>query len=237
MQFENRPPELQIFSIEGSIENLMKEYEMAVRNKQFERAQEIVEEINNLDKQKIEIQQGTKTNQIQNIKSILNAGTLGMTPGKDMGGRPIRMEADMVKKSQEEMGDLSKFGMKDGGEASFPDLNNDGETTYADVLVGRGVEFAEGGEAIDDEIAGMEMGEEDAMAEIQSIAPQTKMIEQLVMAVMQMVQQGIGEQEIINFLKEQGLDDEDIEDLFTMVMQQMQQGQQDPIASELQEMS
>lgn len=62
------------------------------------------------------------------------------------------------------------------------------------------------------------------------------MIEQLVMAVMQMVQQGISEQEIINFLKEQGLDDEDIEDLFTMVMQQMQQGQQDPIASELQEM-
>jgi len=38
-------------------------------------------------------------------------------------------------------------------------------------------------------------------------------------------------------LKEQGLDDEDIEDLFTMVMQQMQQGQEDPIANELQEMS
>ena len=236
MQFENRPPELQIFSIEGSIENLMKEYEMAVRNKQFERAQEIVEEINNLDKQKIEIQQGTKTNQIQNIKSILNAGTLGMTPGKDMGGRPIRMEADMVKKSQEEMGDLSKFGMKDGGEASFPDLTGDGKVTQADILKGRGV-YAEGGEAIDDELAGMQMSEEDAMAEIQSIAPQTQMIEQLVMAVMQMVQQGIGEQEIIDFLKEQGLDDEDIEDLFTMVMQQMQQGQQDPIASELQEMS
>ena len=97
--------------------------------------------------------------------------------------------------------------------------------------------MAEGGEAIDDELAGMQMSEEDAMAEIQGIAPQTKMIEQLVMAVMQMVQQGIGEQEIIDFLKEQGLDDEDIEDLFTMVMQQMQQGQEDPIASELQEMS
>ena len=101
-------------------------------------------------------------------------------------------------------------------------------------------EMAEGGEAIGDELAGMEMSEEDAMAEIQGIAPQAKMIEQLVMAVMQMIQQGIGEQEIIDFLKEQGLDDEDIEDLFTMVMQQMQQGQQgqeDPIANELQEMS
>ena len=123
-----------------------------------------------------------------------------------------------------------------GGEASFPDLTGDGQITQADILKGRGI-YAQGGEAIDDELAGMQMSEEDAMAEIQGIAPQTKMIEQLVMAVMQMVQQGIGEQEIIDFLKEQGLDDEDIEDLFTMVMQQMQQGQQDPIANELQEMS
>jgi len=126
--------------------------------------------------------------------------------------------------------------MMAGGGTPFPDLTGDGKVTQADILKGRGV-YAEGGEAIDDELAGMEMSEEDAMAEIQSIAPQTKMIEQLVMAVMQMVQQGISEQEIINFLKEQGLDEEDIEDLFTMVMQQMQQGQEDPIANELQEMS
>jgi len=123
-----------------------------------------------------------------------------------------------------------------GGGTPFPDLTGDGQITQADILKGRGV-YANGGEAIDDEIAGMQMSEEDAMAEIQGIAPQAKMIEQLVMAVMQMVQQGIGEQEIIDFLKEQGLDEEDIEDLFTMVMQQMQQGQEDPIASELQEMS
>ena len=149
---------------------------------------------------------------------------------------------DEINKQQAMMAPPEEEGLKPvsllfsgGGEASFPDLNNDGETTYADILKGRGV-YAQGGEAIDDDLAGMQMSEEDAMAEIQSIAPQTKMIEQLVMAVMQMVQQGIGEQEIINFLKEQGLDDEDIEDLFTMVMQQMQQGQQDPIASELQEM-
>ena len=29
-----------------------------------------------------------------------------------------------------------RLGMKDGGE--FPDLNKDGKTTYADVLIGRG---------------------------------------------------------------------------------------------------
>jgi len=149
---------------------------------------------------------------------------------------------DEINKQQAMMAPPEEEGLKPvsllfsgGGEASFPDLTGDGKVTQADILKGRGV-YAQGGEAIDDELAGMQMSEEDAMAEIQSIAPQTKMIEQLVMAVMQMVQQGISEQEIINFLKEQGLDDEDIEDLFTMVMQQMQQGQQDPIASELQEM-
>ena len=126
--------------------------------------------------------------------------------------------------------------MMAGGGTPFPDLTGDGQITQADILKGRGI-YANGGEAIDDELAGMQMSEEDAMAEIQGIAPQAKMIEQLVMAVMQMVQQGIGEQEIIDFLKEQGLDEEDIEDLFTMVMQQMQQGQEDPIASELQEIN
>ena len=153
---------------------------------------------------------------------------------------------DEMNKQQAMMAPPEEEGMKPvsllfsgGGEASFPDLTGDGKITQADILKGKGI-YAEGGEAIGDELAGMEMSEEDAMAEIQGIAPQAKMIEQLVMAVMQMVQQGIGEQEIIDFLKEQGLDDEDIEDLFTMVMQQMQQGQQgqeDPIANELQEMS
>jgi hypothetical protein len=33
-----------------------------------------------------------------------------------------------------------------GGE-SFPDLNNDGELTYADILKGRGVDLRDGGEA------------------------------------------------------------------------------------------
>ena len=85
MQFENRPPELQMFSIESSIENLMKEYEMAVRNKEFERAQEIVKQINNLDKQKINI----------NNKKIGMKD--GGTPFPDLTGDGKVTQADILK--------------------------------------------------------------------------------------------------------------------------------------------
>lgn len=121
--------------------------------------------------------------------------------------------------------------MAGGGEASFPDLTGDGQVTQADILKGRGVEFAEGGEAE------MQMSEQQAMAELEGIAPEAKMIEQLVMAVMQMIQQGVSEEDVRAFLTEQGLDDEDIEDLFMIVMQQIEQGPtEEPIGQELQGM-
>ncbi len=97
-----------------------------------------------------------------------------------------------------------------------------------------GPNMAEGGEA---QMPGMEMSEEEAMTELQNIAPQAQMIEQLIMAVIQMIQQGVTEAEVREFLKEQGLDDEDIEDLFMMVMQQIEQSQtEEPIGQELQGM-
>jgi hypothetical protein len=92
--------------------------------------------------------------------------------------------------------------------------------------------MAEGGEA---EMP--DMSEQEAMAELEGIAPQAQMIEQLIMAVIQMIQQGVSEAEVREFLKEQGLDDEDIEDLFMMVMQQIEQAPaEEPIGQELQGM-
>ena len=126
--------------------------------------------------------------------------------------------------------------MMAGGGTPFPDLTGDGKVTQADILKGRGV-YAEGGEAIDDELAGMQMSEEDAMAEVGSAQEEMQMIQQLVVVVQQLLAEGISEEDLVAFLKEQGLDEEDINSLMQMVMQQMQQGQEDPIASELQEMS
>jgi len=95
-----------------------------------------------------------------------------------------------------------------------------------------GPNMAEGGEA---EMP--DMSEQEAMSELEGIAPQAQMIEQLIMAVIQMIQQGVSEAEVKEFLKEQGLDDEDIEDLFMMVMQQIEQAPaEEPIGKELQGM-
>ena len=161
-RFEGRSAEGQMFSLESEIKNLMKEYEMAVRDGDNQRAQRIADIINELDAQKIDIQ----------------------------GGIANKMMATQR--------------MAEGGEAQMPE---------------------------------MEMSEQEAMAELEGIAPQAQMIEQLIMAVIQMIQQGVSEAEVREFLKEQGLDDEDIEDLFMMVMQQIEQAPaEEPIGKELQGM-
>lgn len=188
-RMQDRSPEGQMFAIESEIKNMMKDYEVAVRSGDNQRAQMIADAIDRMQKKKIELQSGI---------------------------------ADMAMRKQ----------MAKGGESSsFPDLTGDGQVTQADILKGRGVEFAEGGEAE------MQMTEQQAMSELEGIAPEAKMIEQLVMAVMQMIQQGVSEADVRAFLKEQGLDDEDIEDLFMIVMQQIQQGPtEELIGQELQGM-
>lgn len=191
-RMQDRSPEGQMFAIESEIKNMMKDYEVAVRSGDNQRAQMIADAIDRMQKKKIEIQGGI---------------------------------ADMMMRKQMAKGDEAK---KENG---FPDLSGDGRITRKDILIGQGVEFAEGGEAE------MQMSEQEAMAELESVAPETKMVEQLVMAVMQMIQQGVSEEDVRAFLKEQGLDDEDIEDLFMIVMQQIEQGPaEEPIGQELQGM-
>lgn len=159
-RMQDRSPEGQMFSIESEIKNMMKEYEMAVRNGDNQRAQMIADQIDRMQQKIIDLQ----------------------------GGIANKMMAAQK--------------MAEGGEAQMPD-----------------------------------MSEQEAMAELESIAPQAQMIEQLIMAVIQMIQQGVSEAEVREFLKEQGLDDEDIEDLFMMVMQQIEQAPaEEPIGQELQGM-
>jgi hypothetical protein len=68
-RFEDRSPENQMFSIDTAIGNLMTEYDMVVRNNEFERAQMIADQIDQLQQQKIGIQ-------AQNVPFMLQQGTL-----------------------------------------------------------------------------------------------------------------------------------------------------------------
>jgi len=159
-RMQDRSPEGQMFSIESEIKNMMKEYEMAVRDGDNQRAQMIADQIDRMQQKIIDLQGG-----IANKMMVTQR-------------------------------------MAEGGEAEMP-----------------------------------EMSEQEAMAELEGIAPQAQMIEQLIMAVIQMIQQGVSEAEVREFLKEQGLDDEDIEDLFMMVMEQIEQAPaEEPIGKELQGM-
>ena len=122
-----------------------------------------------------------------------------------------------------------QLGFAAGGEASFPDLTGDGQVTQADILKGRGV-FAEG-----DEVSRETNEIESALSDIESVAPEAQVIQQVMTMVMELVQSGASEEEIVAALKQMGLDDEDIEQVMMMLEEQMQ-SQQDPIQSELSQM-
>ena len=135
---------------------------------------------------------------------------------------------DSVIQSRNEL-QQQQLGFAKGGEA-FPDLTGDGQVTQADILKGRGV-FAEG-----DEVSRETNEIESALSDIQSVAPEAQVIQQVMTMVMELVQSGASEEEIVAALKQMGLDDEDIQQVMMMLAEQMQ-SQQDPIQAELSQMS
>ena len=69
---QDRSPENQIFSINAQIENLKKSYNMLVNAQEFDRAQEVANQINMLDVQKTQIQAQNVPQQDQ-ISSLLES--------------------------------------------------------------------------------------------------------------------------------------------------------------------
>ncbi len=125
--------------------------------------------------------------------------------------------------------------MKNGGEASFPDLSGDGVVTQKDILIGKGViEKAEGGE-IDMALQDVSRGTMDMEApQLQPRQEEMAAVQQIMDMVMQMMQSGASEEEIIAALKEMGLSDQDIALIMQAIIEQGQQA--NPIDSELSQM-
>ena len=86
--------------------------------------------------------------------------------------------------------------------------------------------FAEGG-AVENEI-------DEALSDIQSVAPEAQAIGQIMTMVMEMIASGASEEQVIQALMQMGLDEEDIQQVMMMIAEQMQG--QDPIQSQLSQM-
>ena len=86
--------------------------------------------------------------------------------------------------------------------------------------------FAEGG-AVESEI-------DKGLQELQEVAPEAMVIQQVMTMVMEMIQSGASEEQIVAALKEMGLDDEDIQQVMMMVAEEM--AGQDSIDGQLAQM-
>ena len=130
--------------------------------------------------------------------------------------------AAMQKRIQEIMNGMPQL----AGGGDFPDLTGDGKVTQADILKGRGVQLkAEGGEMMMEETEMMAPGGDEieaSLMEVQGMQPEMQALDQYVQMVIQMIQAGASEAEVIELLRQAGLDDGDIEALFQAVMETMQ---------------
>jgi len=136
------------------------------------------------------------------------------------------MEAERMQQidSEEGLQNVSLL-FNQGGEASFPDLTGDGKVTQADILKGRGV-YAEGDEVMmmqqNDMMAPGNQEIEASLMEVQGMQPDMQVLDQYVQMVTQMIQAGASEAEVIESLRQAGLDDDDIAAVFQAVMETMQ---------------
>jgi hypothetical protein len=197
------------FSIETEIKNLMNEYEMAANNGEIERAQMVAEQINELEARRIQ----------------------AMNEAKAMeGGRTISdMDRQQTGRTISDLGRGRTISDLDRGR-TISDMDRQIGMMYGGEMKG----YANGGE-IESMLSGMDSEESGAMEDLEQMAPEMEMIDQLVMMVVQMIQQGAGEEEVIMFLREQGLDDEDIGTVLQLVaeMSETEEMAEDQIGNEL----
>jgi hypothetical protein len=146
-------------------------------------------------------------------------------PMVDMG--QVAMERNMMQQEQ--------LGFAAGDEVDVDALPKGLKAMYDSGPKGReGVEkiaaktdkFAEGG-AVESEI-------DKGLEELQGVAPEAMVIQQVMTMVMEMIASGASEEQIVAALKEMGLDEEDIQQVMMMVASEMQG--QDSIDGQLAQM-
>ena len=102
-RFEDRSPANQMFSIDAQIENLMKSYNMLVNAQEFGRAQEVADQIDQLQQQKIGIQAQNVPSNVDILSSVpsnilkqVNMQTLLGESGKTISNRDRQIAENML---------------------------------------------------------------------------------------------------------------------------------------------
>ena len=287
-----------IFGIEAQINNLMGEYEMAVRNGEMERAEMLNNKINELDKMKIDIANASVPTKAQNLRQMYNEISLRAAPGGDMGSEITRSlverDPELVKFIQKDQGDLDKMfggvgvkGYADGAEV-VGIVYDDGVVQISEQEVqdaikeykrmnrelveamnipdseirqevlpklrnSKEVRLMEGGRyspsenpnrpemikgyAEGDEVSkmmmelegdqGMSKSDMEGLENLAEISgPETEMLNNIINQIIELIAQGATEEEVIAFLRQQGLDEEDISAVMSMLSQQLTAGEE-----------
>jgi len=93
-------------------------------------------------------------------------------------------------------------------------------------------------ESADDEVMPTEASVDEGMMELEGMQPAMQMLDQYVQQVVQMIQAGASEQEVIEMLMQTGLDEEDINAVFQAVLELLQSSMQaNPIDDQLAQIS
>ena len=170
------------------------------------------------------------------IKNLMNEYEMAANNGENERAMMLNEQINELEAQKIEVMNQGRPQLAEGDEV-FPDLTGDGKVTQADILKGRGV-YAEGDEVMmmqeTDMMAPGNQEIEASLMEVQGMQPDMQVLDQYVQMVTQMIQAGASEAEVIESLRQAGLDDDDIAAVFQAVMETMQNSmEQGGIDSEL----
>ena len=200
-------PEQELFSLQAQLENLQEQLRM---DRSYNNDQAVI----NTSAEMSAIQRRMQEILNEGSRTISDKARRAIEAGK--GSAISNLDREILKNSRPQL---------EGG-GDFPDLTGDGKVTQADILKGRGVKFkAEGGEMMMEETEMMAPGGDEieaSLMEVQGMQPEMQQLDQFVQMVIEMIQAGASEAEVIESLRQAGLDDDDIAAVFQAVMETLQ---------------
>ena len=238
-----RSPEQELFSLQAQLQNLQKQLEI---DRSYNNDQAVIDT-------------SAKIAAIQRrMAEIVNVNQKSLNFDREKAAQILKdsKKGRTLSNQDRQMMQAMKPNMSNGDEVNVDKLPKGLKAMYESGPKGReGVEniaaktdkFAEGDEvnmmlmemeSPDDEVMPTEASVDEGMMELEGMQPAMQMLDQYVQQVVQMIQAGASEQEVIEMLMQTGLDEEDINAVFQAVLELLQSSMQaNPIDDQLAQIS